>query len=166
MVAVASITITPADVAAAYHARDGRSCVALGDMMLACRRALGISQQEMARRSGITPGTLHHHESVANSTMRDEVEKGLLTFKEARCLADLGWDRGANFRPDERLPELVALFTSGRLSSVYVERLVSIAKANPDKAVDDLVTILISKSKGIPKTYRPALLREIPAITS
>ena len=166
MVAVASITITPADVAAAYHARDGRSCVALGDMMLACRRALGISQQELARRTGITPGTLHHHESVANSTMRDEIEKGLLTFKEARCLADLGWYRGANFRRDERLPEIVALFTSGRLSSAYVERLVSIAKANPAKSVDELVTILISKAKVIPKAYRPALLKKIPAITS
>src|SRR3990167_1159103 len=166
MVAVASITITPADVAAAYHARDGRSCVALGDMMLACRREHRLSQQELARRTGITAGSLHHYESVANSTMRDEVEKGLLTLKEARCLADLGWYRGANFQPDERLPEIVALFTSGRLSSAYVERLVSIAKANPAKSVDELVTILISKAKVIPKAYRPALLKKIPAITS
>ena len=159
--------MTPEEIGAIYHGeRNGYSVVALGDAMLACRRELGISQQEFARRARVTPGTCHHHESVANSTMRDEVEKGLLTFKEARSLVDLGWYRGANFQPDERLPELVALFTSGRLSSVYVERLVSIAKANPNKAVDDLVTLLISKAKVIPKAYRPALLKEIPAITS
>src|SRR3990167_3301043 len=159
--------MTPEEIGSIYHGeRNGYSVVALGDAMLACRRELGISQQEFARRTRIPPGTIHHHESVSLSTMRGDVEKGLLTLKEARCLADLGWYRGANFRPDERLPELVALFTSGRLSSVYVERLVSIAKANPNKAVDDLVTILISKAKVIPKAYRPALLKEIPAITS
>ena len=43
MLAVAATPITPADVAAAYRSPDGTNCVALGDMMLACRRELGIS---------------------------------------------------------------------------------------------------------------------------
>ena len=62
MVAVTAIPITPADVAAAYAAKDS-SPVALGDLMLRCRRELGISQQELARRSGITPGLIHHYKN-------------------------------------------------------------------------------------------------------
>src|SRR3990167_10357302 len=117
--------MTPEEIGSIYHGeRNGYSVVALGDAMLACRRELGISQQEFARRTRIPPGTIHHHESVSLSTMRGDVESGKLTLKEARALADVGFHHGRNFQPDERLPEIVALFTSGRLSSVYVEAIV------------------------------------------
>src|SRR3990167_3998689 len=140
----------------------------LGRAFTTHRHRHNVSQQELARRIGMTPGVIHHFESLLTlpEPVQADIAAGRLTLKEARCLADLGWYRGANFRRDERLPEIVALFTSGRLSSVYVERLVSIAKANPAKSVDELVTILISKAKVIPKAYRPALLEKIPAITS
>ena len=140
----------------------------LGRAFTTHRHRHNVSQQELARRIGMTPGVIHHFESLLTlpEPVQADIAAGRLTLKEARCLADLGWYRGANFQPDERLPEIVALFTSGRLSSAYVERLVSIAKANPAKSVDELVTILMSKAKVIPKAYRPALLKKIPAITS
>ena len=140
----------------------------LGRAFTTHRHRHNVSQQELARRIGMAPGVIHHFESLLTlpEPVQADIAAGRLTLKEARCLADLGWYRGANFRRDERLPEIVALFTSGRLSSAYVERLVSIAKANPAKSVDELVTILISKAKVIPKAYRPALLKKIPAITS
>src|SRR3990167_382201 len=155
MVAVASIPITPADVAAAYRERGDLSPVALGDMMLACRRELGISQQELARRTGITPGVLHQHESVAllPEPYRGYADTGKLTMKEARSLADLGWGRERYYRPDPRLPEIAALFTSGRLSSLYAEPVVAAAKANPNADVDELVTLAFKRAKKQPRDW-------------
>src|SRR3990172_10895441 len=118
MVAIAVIPITPADVAAAYAAKN-LSPVSLGDLMLRCRRELGISQQELARRSGITPGTLHHYESCAllPEPYRGYAASGKLGFKESRSLADLDYH-------DPRFAEIASLFVHGRLSSVYVESVV------------------------------------------
>ena len=160
--------MTPEEIAAVYRERNGTSAVALGDMMLACRREHRLSQQELARRMKITPGVVHHHESVAllPEPYRGYADSGKLTFKESRSLADLGFARGQYFRPDERMHEIVALFTSGRLSSVYVEPIVRIAKAHQAATVDDLVTIMFSKAKTIPKAHRPPAMRERPAIAS
>src|SRR3990167_7723483 len=118
MVAVASIPIPPADIALAYRAGN-LSPVALGDLMLRCRRELGISQQELARRSGITPGIIHHYESCAllPEPYRTYADAGRLTFKEARSLADLDYH-------DPRFDDIANIFLHGRLSSVYVEPVV------------------------------------------
>jgi len=125
MVAVASIPITPADVAAAYAAKD-LSPVVLGDLMLRCRRELGISQQELARRTGITPGTLHHYESCAllPEPYRRYADSGTLAFKEARSLADLN-------HHDPRFDDIANIFVHGRLSSAYVESVSTKPRATP-----------------------------------
>ena len=159
MVAIASIT--PADVACAYRAKDGISPVKLGDMLLACRRELGISQAELARRTNITAGTCHHYESVAllPEPYRGHADTGRLTFKEARALADLGWrvrrSRGhpAHIEADPRFEEIAALFISRRLSSVWVEKIVRFAKDDPAASVDEIVQRVISKAPRKPRGY-------------
>ena len=149
MLAVASIPITPADVAAAYAAKD-LSPVALGDLMLRCRRELGISMMELARRSGITPGTLHHYESCAllPEPYRGYAASGKLGFKESRSLADLDYH-------DPRFAEIASLFVYGRLTSVYVERVVHEAKRDPSAAVDVIVERALSDAPRKPKTWTP-----------
>ena len=159
MVAIASIT--PADVACAYRAKDGISPVKLGDMLLACRRELGISQAELARRTNITAGTCHHYESVAllPEPYRTHTAEGRLTFKEARTLADLGWrvrrSRGhpAHIEADPRFEEIAALFISRRLSSMWVEKIVMAAKDDRDATVDEIVQRVIQKAPRKPRSY-------------
>ena len=164
MLAVAAIPITPEDVAAAYHGEhSGQALVALGDMMLACQREMGIRPQELARLTGITPGIIHHITSVALSSMRADVESDRLTLKEARTLADLGWGRASHYRPDPRKAEIIALFTSGRLSSVYVEPVVRQAKANPQADVEEVVQMAFANVKKVPKTREPPKARPKPA---
>src|SRR3990167_8968365 len=143
MVAVA-LTITPAGVAAAYAAKD-LSPVSLGDLMLRCRRELGISQQELARRSGITPGTLHHYESCAllPEPYRGYAVNGRLTFKEARSLADLD-------HHDPRFDDIANIFVHGRLSSAYVESVVHEAKADPSAPGDAIAERALSDAPRKP----------------
>src|SRR3990167_2192522 len=154
MVAVAVIPVTAAGVAAAYAAKD-LSPVSLGDLMLRCRRELGISQQELARRSGITPGTLHHYESCAllPEPYRGYAVNGRLTFKEARSLADLN-------HHDPRFDDIANIFVHGRLSSAYVESVVHEAKADPSAAVDVIVERALSDAPRKPKSWTPTAKRE------
>ena len=154
---------TPQELAALYRSRNGArpSPVALGDAFLACRRDLGISQQELARRTGITAGTVHHHESVAllPEPYRGYAASGKLRFKEARTLADLGVyhrrnsDRAAYIEADPRFVEIAELFISGRLSSVWVEKIVRFAKDDPAATVDEIVQRVISKAPRKPRGY-------------
>src|SRR3990167_6953129 len=146
MLAVTAIPITPADVAAAYAAKD-LSPVSLGDLMLRCRRELGISQQELARRTGITPGTLHHFEAVAlmPEPYRGYTDTGKLAFKTARALTAL-----VN---DPRFTEIAALFVSRRLSSVYIETVVRMAKLHPKAEVDALVTLAFTRARKQPQEW-------------
>ena len=146
MVAVAVIPVTAAGVAAAYAAKD-LSPVSLGDLMLRCRRELGISQQELARRSGITPGTLHHFEAVAlmPEPYRGLTHTGKLAFKTARALTAL-----VN---DPRFTEIAALFTSRRLSSVYIEAVVRMAKLHPKAEAPALVTLAFTRAKMQPRGW-------------
>ena len=98
------------------------------------RRSHGITQQELARRTGITPGTIHHYESLIRTLdprLGRRVDAGDLTFKEARSIADIDGHK--------RQREIAEPFLSGRLSSVHVERIVGRAKSSPgtyDRAVD------------------------------
>ena len=161
MLAVAATPITPADVAAAYRSPDGTNCVALGDMMLACRRELDISQCELARRTGITARTCHHYESTAllPEPYRGYAASGKLRFKEARTLADLGVyhrksrDRAAYIEADPRFVEIAELFITGRLSSVWVEKIVGVAHDDPAATVDEIVQRVISKAPRKPRGY-------------
>ena len=157
MVALA-LPITPADVAAAYAAKD-LSPVALGDLMLRCRRELGISMMELARRSGITPGTLHHYESCAllPEPYRGYAASGKLGFKESRSLADLDYH-------DPRFAEIASLFVHGRLSSVYVESVVHEAKRDPSAAVDVIVERALSDAPRKPKTWTPTAKQPRPLV--
>ena len=98
--------------------------------------------------------------------MRGDVESGKLAFKEARALADVGFHHGRNFQPDERLPEIVALFTSGRLSSVYVEAIVRAAKQNPAAQVDELVKIAFANVKKVPASWQPPKAHPKPAVSA
>src|SRR3990167_1919903 len=145
MVAVA-LTITPAGVAAAYAAKD-LSPVSLGDIMLRCRRELGISQQELARRSGITPGTLHHFEAVAlmPEPYRGLTHTGKLAFKTARALTTL-----VN---DPRFADIATLFTSRRLSSTYIEAVARMAKLHPKADVDELVALAFTRARKQPRDW-------------
>ena len=98
------------------------------------RKKYGISQQELARRTRITAGTIHHYESLLKTLapkLRKHVDNGDLTFKEARGIADIDGH--------VRQVEMAQPFIDGRLSSVYVENLVSRAKSDTDVTVSELV---------------------------
>lgn len=98
------------------------------------RKKYGISQQELARRTRITAGTIHHYESLLKTLapkLRKHVDNGGLTFKEARGIADI--------EGNSRQVEMAQPFIDGRLSSVYVESLVSRAKSDSVVTVEELV---------------------------
>ncbi len=106
----------------------------LAESFLTFRDKYEVTQQELARRTGITAGTIHHYESLLKTLdpeLRCRVDDGGLTFKEARCIADIDGHK--------RQLELAQPFIESSLSSVHVEELVSKAKANPVKSVAALI---------------------------
>ncbi|NQW18093.1 MAG: ParB N-terminal domain-containing protein [Chloroflexi bacterium] len=115
----------------------------MGRAFLEYRESFGISQQELARRTGITPGTIHHYESLVRNLAPDlgeRVSSGELTFKEGRSIADIdGHDRQR---------EIAEPFISGRLSSVYVEKIVGYAKKNPLKPVEQILEEVLRGTKA------------------
>ncbi len=115
----------------------------MGRAFLSYREKYGISQQELARRTGITPGTIHHYESLVRNLAPDlgkKVESGALTFKEARSIADIN-----DF---ERQREVAAPFVSGRLSSVYVEKVVGRAKKSPDSPIERVLEEVLKGTRA------------------
>jgi len=91
----------------------------LGRAFIQYRDKYGVTQQELARRTGITPGTIHHYESLIRTLapgLGGKVDSGELTFKEARSIADI--------EDHERQMEIAKPFVDGVLSSVHVERIV------------------------------------------
>lgn len=114
-----------------------------------------VSQQELARRIGITAGTIHHYESLLRTLapqLKKHVDDGRLTFKEARCIADIN--------DYERQEELAKPFVESKLSSVHVEELASKVKANPDTPVDDFVTEITRESKEVVEATMATSTRE------
>ena len=98
------------------------------------RSSYDITQQELARRTGITPGTIHHYESLIRTLdpgLGRRLDNGDLTFKEARSIADLD--------NHERQREIAEPFLSGQLSSVHVEQIVGRAKSDPEMSIDHLI---------------------------
>ena len=97
-----------------------------------------VTQQELSRRTGITAGTVHHYESIKRTlspNLQVHVDRGELTFKEARCIADID--------SHQRQEELAKPFVDERLSSVHVEVLISNAKANPQMPSTKLIAELV-----------------------
>lgn len=114
----------------------------MAEAFIAFRRKFGLSQQELARRTRITAGTIHHYESLLKTLapkLRKHVDAGDLTFKEARGIADV--------EGHARQVELAQPFIDGRLSSVYVEELVSRAKSDDEVSIAELVKDAIREAE-------------------
>lgn len=108
--------------------------IKMAESFISYRDKYHVTQQELARRTGITAGTVHHYESLRKTLspkLQDHVDRGELTFKEARCIADVDGH--------QRQEELAQPFIDSRLSSVHVEELISKAKADPQKPSADLI---------------------------
>jgi len=105
------------------------------------REKNNISQQELSRRTGITPGTIHHYESLIkklNPILLKYLDQGQLTFKEARSIADLD-----NF---DLQYNIAKPFIEGNVSSVYVEKIIANIKRNPKLPIDQIIRSVV---KGI-----------------
>ncbi len=128
--------------------------IKLAESLMTFREKYGITQQELARRTGITAGTIHHYESLLKTLapeLRGRVDDGGLTFKEARCIADIDGH--------ERQIELAQPFIESSLSSVHVEKLVSKAKANPEKSVGALIKGMLGIEYPLPETRSTAPIK-------
>ena len=123
----------------------------MGRAFLNYRERFGVSQQELARRTGITPGTIHHYESLVRNLAADlgeKVRSGELTFKEGRSIADI---EGA-----DRQREIAEPFVSGRLSSVYVEKVVGYAKKNPGMPIEQILEDVLKGTRAEDKVQKEA----------
>tara|TARA_B110000438_G_scaffold258091_1_gene266572 strand:- start:5395 stop:6258 length:864 start_codon:yes stop_codon:yes gene_type:complete len=118
------------------------------------REKNNISQQELSRRTGITPGTIHHYESLIkklNPILLKYLDQGQLTFKEARSIADLD-----DF---EMQSNIAKPFIEGRISSVYVEKIIGNIKRNPKVPINRIIHNVVN---GIEiKENKPKLSEKI-----
>ena len=120
------------------------------------RKSNNISQQELSRRTGITPGTIHHYESLIkklNPLLLKALDKGELTFKEARCIADID-----DFDIQQ---EISKPFISGEVSSVYVEKIIGNIKKNPKTPIEKIFKSVINGNE-----IKPAVKKENEIINS
>jgi ParB-like chromosome segregation protein Spo0J len=118
----------------------------LGQAFISYRDKYDITQQELARRTGITPGTIHHYESLIRTLapgLGGKVNSGELTFKEARSIADID--------DHERQLEIAKPFVDGRLSSVHVERIVGRAKNAPELTIDQIIEEVVNGKRPAQK---------------
>tara|TARA_B000000609_G_scaffold147258_1_gene130011 strand:- start:332 stop:1222 length:891 start_codon:yes stop_codon:yes gene_type:complete len=124
--------------------QSSESCpITLGERFLSFRNEFSITQQQLAKKTGITPGTIHHYESLIKTlapSLKKNVMDKELTFKEARSIADID--------DHKRQIELAKPFLSGDLSSVHVEKIVSLAKKHPDSEVKAIIES-VTKGKQI-----------------
>tara|TARA_Y100001970_G_scaffold123613_1_gene153248 strand:- start:6254 stop:7171 length:918 start_codon:yes stop_codon:yes gene_type:complete len=120
------------------------------------RDSNNISQQELSRRTGITPGTIHHYESLIKKlspALLNSLDEGKLTFKEARCIADID-----DF---EKQNEIAKPFISGDISSVYVEKIIGKIKKNPKAPLDKIVNSVINgKDISTSKKHEEVVIKE------
>ena len=110
------------------------SPLALGKALVTFRRKSGMKQRRLSKLLGTTPGVIHHYESLIlklDPWLAAKLDSGKLTFKEARCIADID--------DLDRQWEIARPFIRGELSSTHVEPLVALAKRYPELAVSDLV---------------------------
>ena len=107
--------------------------MSMAKAFISYRKRYGATQRDLSRRTGIKAAALHHYESLVLSLapkLAADLDTGLLTFKEARCLADLD--------SHERQREIAEPFVSGKLSSTSVEMLVKRAKEFPHLTLTQL----------------------------
>ena len=103
------------------------------------RKSRKISQQELSRRTGITPGTIHHYESLIKKLdpkLLSYLDDGKLTFKEARSIADL--------EDFDLQNEIAKPFIEGKISSVYVEKIIKNVKKNPKTSLDKIIKNVVN----------------------
>tara|TARA_B100000676_G_C18091631_1_gene860470 strand:- start:525 stop:1589 length:1065 start_codon:yes stop_codon:yes gene_type:complete len=131
----------------------------LGRAFMEYRDNHDVTQQELARRTGITPGTIHHYESLIRTLdqgLGEKVDSGELTFKEARSIADID--------DHVRQREIAQPFIDGRLSSVHVERIVGRAKTSATLSIEDIIEEVVN-GKPAPELEpepAPVIQRAIP----
>lgn len=130
----------------------------LGEQFLSFRNKFTVTQQELAKKTGITPGTIHHYESLIKTlepSLKIHVQNKNLTFKEARSIADI----------DDHLKqlELAKPFLDGTLSSVHVEKIVSLVKKHSKLDVKEIIDSVI---KGKPVQEKENTLRNEKDIIS
>jgi len=115
----------------------------LGRAFMEYRDNHEVTQQELARRTGITPGTIHHYESLIRTldpALGEMVNSGELTFKEARSIADI--------EDHVRQREIAQPFIDGRLSSVHVERIVGRAKTSATLSIEDIIEEVVNGKRA------------------
>ena len=123
----------------------------LGRAFMEYRDTHEVTQQELARRTGITPGTIHHYESLIRTLdpgLGERVNSGELTFKEARSIADI--------EDHVRQREIAQPFIEGRLSSVHVERIVGRAKTAPSLSIEDIIEEVVNGKRAPERQPEPA----------
>ena len=123
--------------------------ITLGEKFLDFRKEFSITQQELAKKTGITPGTIHHYESLIKTLapkLKINVKNKELTFKEARSIADID--------DYDRQLQLAKPFLKGELSSVHVEKIVSLAKKHPTTEVKVIIES-VTKGKQIVEEKKP-----------
>jgi ParB family chromosome partitioning protein len=109
--------------------------IKMAESFIRHREKYHVTQQELARRTGITAGTVHHYESLKKTLspkLQAHIDQGELTFKEARCIADID--------SHQRQEELAKPFVDSQLSSVHVEELVAKAKADPSASSQQIIS--------------------------
>ena len=117
--------------------------MALGRAFMEYRDTHEVTQQELARRTGITPGTIHHYESLIRTLdpdLGERVNSGELTFKEARSIADI--------EDHARQREIAQPFIEGRLSSVHVERIVGRAKSAASLTIEEIIEEVVNGKRA------------------
>ena len=110
------------------------NALAMGRAFFDHRQIYDVTQQELSRRISVTPGTIHHYESLVkrlDRSLAERLKAGDLTFKEARSIADLD--------SHERQREIAAPFIDGVLSSGHVERVVKKAKEYPTLTIKQIM---------------------------
>ena len=123
--------------------------ITLGEKFLDFRKEFSITQQELAKKTGITPGTIHHYESLIKTLapkLKINVKNKELTFKEARSIADID--------DYDRQLQLAKPFLKGELSSVHVEKIVSLAKKHPTTEVKVIIES-VTKGRQIVEEKKP-----------
>ena len=109
------------------NANYGSMVMALAETLDAYMTETGTAQQTVARWLNCTPGQVHHYVSLARCLPPDlqhAVRQDRLRFKVARAITGLP--------THDRMRDIAALFLTGGLSSVHVERAKKLAVDHPE----------------------------------
>lgn len=110
----------------------------------------GLSSQSLARAAGLTPGGVHHYLSLLRDLapeLQTAVAERRLSFKEGRALADI--------RPVNRQLVAAEPFVAGWLSSVHIERFVTLFKQSTAPDPRDALKSVLEQLGTDGATQRP-----------